>query len=45
MANVHAERFLNPGRTQPPALQLKRQWSPWPEFTSDRRNPRELSKG
>ena len=25
--------------------QLKREWSPWPEFGSDRRNPRELSKG
>jgi hypothetical protein len=28
-----------------PALQLKREWSPWPEFGSDRGNPRELSKG
>jgi hypothetical protein len=25
--------------------QLKREWSEWPEFGSDRRNPRELSKG
>src|SRR5262249_965481 len=28
-----------------PALQVKREWSPWPEFGSDRGNPRELSKG
>jgi hypothetical protein len=40
----------DPGRTQPrsclsPALQLKREWSPWPEFGSDRGNPRDLSKG
>ena len=28
-----------------PALQLKREWSPWPEFGSDPGNPRELSKG
>src|SRR6266478_8045252 len=25
-----------------PALQLKREWSPWPEFGSDPGNPREL---
>jgi hypothetical protein len=39
----------DPGRTQPraasPALQLKREWSPCPEFSSDPENPRELSKG
>jgi len=50
MANVRAEGLLKiPGRTQPscvsPALQLKREWSPWPEFGSDRGNPRDLSKG
>ena len=28
-----------------PALQLKREESPWPEFGSDPGNPRELSKG
>jgi hypothetical protein len=28
-----------------PALQLKREWSPWPQFGSDPGNPRELSKG
>jgi hypothetical protein len=28
-----------------PALQLKREWSPWPQFGSDLGNPRELSKG
>jgi hypothetical protein len=28
-----------------PALQLKREWSPWPEFGSDPENPHELSKG
>ena len=28
--------------TVPPALQLKREWSPWPEFGSDPGNPREL---
>jgi hypothetical protein len=27
------------------ALQLKREWSPWPGFGSDRGNPRKLSKG
>jgi hypothetical protein len=27
------------------ALQLKREWSPWPEFGSDPGNPSELSKG
>ena len=39
----------DPGRTQPelriPALQLKREWSPGPEFGSDPENPRDLSKG
>ena len=29
----------------PPAPQLKRKWSPWPEFGLDPANPRELSKG
>jgi len=28
-----------------PPPQLKREWSPWPEFGSDLGNPRELSKG
>ena len=28
-----------------PALQLKREWSPWPEFGSDPGNPHDLSKG
>jgi hypothetical protein len=50
MANVRAERLLKiPAEPAPscvsPALQLKREWSPWPEFGSDPRNPRELSKG
>ena len=50
MANVRAERLLKiTAEPAPsclsPALQLKREWSPWPEFGSDRRNPRELSKG
>jgi len=50
MANVRAEGLLKiPGSTQPScvsaALQLKREWSPWPEFGSDRGNPRDLSKG
>jgi len=43
MANVRAERL--PPSCLSPALQLKREWSPWPEFGSDRRNPHELSKG
>jgi hypothetical protein len=50
MANVRAERLLKiPAEPSPelriPALQLKREWSPWPEFGSDSGNPRELSKG
>jgi hypothetical protein len=50
MANVRAERLLKtPAEPSPelriPALQLKREWSPWPQFGSDRGNPRELSKG
>jgi hypothetical protein len=50
MANVRAERLLKiPAEPAPscvsPALQLKREWSPWPEFGSDPGNPRELSKG
>ena len=50
MANVHAERLLKiPAEPSPscvsPVLQLKREWSAWPEFGSDRGNPRELSKG
>jgi hypothetical protein len=50
MANVRAERLLKtPAEPTPsclsPALQLKREWSPWPEFGSDPGNPRELSKG
>jgi hypothetical protein len=49
MANVCAERLLKIRAEPSPelrtlALQLKREWSPWPEFGSDRRNPRELSK-
>src|SRR6516162_7764567 len=47
MANVGAERLLKtPAEPSPelriPALQLKREWSPWPEFGSDPGNPREL---
>jgi hypothetical protein len=41
-------RRLGADRTESsafPALQLKREWSPWPEFGSNRGNPRELSKG
>ena len=50
MANGGAERLLKiPAEPGPelriPALQLKREWSPWPEFGSDRENSRELSKG
>jgi len=50
MANVRAERLLKiPAEPSPelliPALQLKREWSPWPEFGSDPGNPREFSKG
>jgi hypothetical protein len=47
MANVRVERLLKiPAEPSPelriPALQLKREWSPWPEFGSDPGNPREL---
>src|SRR3984893_2770372 len=40
MANVRAERLLKtPAEPSPelriPALQLKREWSPWPQFGSD----------
>jgi hypothetical protein len=50
MANVRAERLLKtPAEPSPelriPALQLKREWSPSPQFGSDPGNPRELSKG
>jgi hypothetical protein len=50
MANVRVERLLKiPAEPSPelriPALQLKREWSPWPQFGSDPGNPRELSKG
>jgi hypothetical protein len=50
MANVRAERLLKiPAEPSPelliPALQLKREWSPWAEFGSDPGNPREFSKG
>jgi hypothetical protein len=50
MANVRAERLLKiPANPVPscvsPALQLKREWSPWPKFGSDPANPRDLSKG
>jgi hypothetical protein len=50
MANVRVERLLKiPAESSPelriPALQLKREWSPWPQFGSDPGNPRELSKG
>src|SRR5262249_5901749 len=50
MAKVGAERLLKtPAEPSPelriPALQLKREWSPWPKFGSDPGNPRELSKG
>jgi hypothetical protein len=50
MANVRAERLLkipakpNPGCVSP-TRQLKREWSPSPEFGSDPGNPRDLSKG
>jgi hypothetical protein len=50
MANRRAERLLKI-RAEPspdcvsPALQLKREWSPWPDFGSDRGNPRDLSEG
>ena len=47
MANVRAERLLKilaepSPELRIPALQLKREWSPWPEFGSDPGNPREL---
>src|SRR5262245_34539197 len=48
MANVRAECLLKiPAEPScvSPALQLKREWSPWPEFGSDPGNPHELSKG
>jgi hypothetical protein len=50
MANVRAEGLLKipvepSPELRPPALQLKREWSPCPEFSSDPRHPRELSKG
>jgi hypothetical protein len=50
MANVRVERLMKiPAEPSPelriPALQLKREWSPWPQFGSDPGNPRELSKG
>jgi len=45
MANARAERLLKIPTCVSPALQLKREWSPWPEFGSDLGNPRELSKG
>jgi hypothetical protein len=50
MAKVRVERLLKiPAEPSPelriPALQLKRGWSPWPQFGSDPGNPRELSKG
>ena len=50
MANVGAERLLKiPAEPSPElrihALQLKREWSPWPEFGCDPGNLRELSKG
>jgi hypothetical protein len=50
MANVRAERLLKiPAEPSPscvsPTPQLKREWSPWPEFGSDPGNPRDLSKG
>jgi hypothetical protein len=41
-----ARGMLAPGPScVPPAPQLKREWSLWPEFGSDPGNPRELSKG
>jgi hypothetical protein len=41
-----ARGMLAPGPScVSPALQLKREWSPWPEFGSDAGNSRELSKG
>jgi hypothetical protein len=50
MANVGAERLLKiPAEPSPElrihALQLKREWSPWPEFGCDPGNLCELSKG
>src|SRR5262249_52205488 len=42
----HARGMLAPGPScVPPAPQLKREWSLWPEFGLDPGNPRELSKG
>ena len=47
MANVRL--LKTPAEPSPelriPTLQLKREWSPWPQFGSDPGNPRELSKG
>jgi len=50
MANVRAERLLKtPAEPSPelriPALQLKREWSPWPQFGLIPANPCDLSKG
>jgi hypothetical protein len=46
MANVRARLLKIPAEPGPelriPALQLKREWSPGPEFGSDHGNPREL---
>jgi len=40
VTSIRAERSCVSARPQ-----LKREWSPWPEFGADRGNPRELSKG
>jgi hypothetical protein len=49
MASVRPRLLKTPAEPSPelhiPALQLKREWSPWPQFGSDPGNPRELSKG
>ena len=50
MANARAERLLKiPAEPSPelriPALQLKREWSPWPEFGWIPANLCDLSKG
>ena len=44
MANVRGSRQNPAPSCLSPALQLKREWSPWPEFGSDPGNPRDLSK-
>jgi len=49
MANVCAELLLKTRQNPAPSCvsptpQLKREWSPWPEFGSDPGNPRDLSK-